>query len=254
MKKVRALPGALGEGENTGISETNGIEGLRTLPRDYKRLLTRIISAYDSGIIRAYSKIRFTIININILHILALCLRGKRKILDIGCGFGLFGCYFATLYPEIEYYGIDSNAKRIDTAKRAAMRLGLDNMTFLCEDARRLSCKGRFDAIMMIDLLHHIDNDSKRDLLAACMRQLAQDGRLVIKEVTTHPLPKLAFTWALDVFMTHGFDMWYWDEERFSATLGEDFSRVDTFPISDWMPYPHVVYLCEGINLKSSPT
>src|SRR5260370_41642272 len=72
-------------------------------PHRYKQFIGRIIEAYDSTLIRAYSKVRFTIININILHILALCLRGQRRVLDVGCGFGLFGCYFSPLYPQITY-------------------------------------------------------------------------------------------------------------------------------------------------------
>jgi hypothetical protein len=78
-------------------------------PGGYKRLLGHIIKAYYFKIVRAYCKVRFTIININILDILALCLRGKHKVLYLGCGFGLFGCYFSMLYPEMSYCGYDVN-------------------------------------------------------------------------------------------------------------------------------------------------
>lgn len=213
---------------------------------DYKRLLGRIIQVYDSLIIRLYCKARFTIININILHILALCLRNKCKVLDIGCGFGLFGCYFSTLYPEIDYYGIDTNSKRIAMAKQAALRLGLKNVTFQDVDARQLILNEQYDAILMIDLLHHIDDDLKAKLLTTCTLHLAFNGRLIIKDVTTHPLPKLAFTWLLDVMMIRSLRLWYWDEKKFYAALGKKFIRIDTFPITDWMPYPHIVYLCEN--------
>lgn len=210
-------------------------------------VLAGIIRAYDSTIVRSYCKVRFRIININILHMLALCLRGKRKVLEVGCGFGLFGCYFSSFYPEISYCGYDINAKRIEMAKRAAARLGLHNVTFRCQDARELTLDEQYDAIMMIDLMHHIDDYSKRKLLEECARHLAPDGRLIIKEITTHPFPKLTFTWLLDVLMTRSFQMWYWNEKKFLATLGASFNRTDTFPIADWMPYPHIIYLCENV-------
>jgi cyclopropane fatty-acyl-phospholipid synthase-like methyltransferase len=135
------------------------------------------------------------IININILHMLALCFRGRRRVLDIGC----------------------------------------------------VSMEDKFDAIMMIDLMHHINDESKEQLLATCAGRLNDGGRLIIKDVTTRPFLKLVFTWALDVLVTQGFDMWYWSEDTFYPTLGDRFNRVDTFPISDWLPYPHIIYLCENM-------
>lgn len=216
-----------------------------------KELLSRIIDSYDSTIVRAYCRARFTIININILHILALCLRGKRKVLDVGCGFGLFGCYFSALYPELLYCGYDINADRVEMANKAAAHLGLKNTKFYAQDADTLTLENQFDAVMMIDLLHHLDDDSKLSLLSKCSEHLVPDGRLIIKDITTYSGSRLMFTWALDVLMTRGFEMWYWDEKKFLSVLHNFFNRVDTFPISDLLPYPHIVYLCE--NLTSHP-
>jgi hypothetical protein len=42
--------------------------------------------------------------------------------------------------------------------------------------------------------------------------------------------------------------MWYWDEERFYAALRGSFNRIDNYPIADWLPYPHIVYLCENVE------
>jgi 2-polyprenyl-3-methyl-5-hydroxy-6-metoxy-1,4-benzoquinol methylase len=211
----------------------------------YEEVLASIIEAYDSPIVRWYSRVRFIIININIIHMLALCMRGKRRILDIGCGFGLFGCYFSKIFPGIEYHGIDLNAQRVDMARTAASRLGLDNTKFSCRDARDLTIDDQYDAIMMIDLMHHIDDSAKKHLIQTCSDHIAPGGRLIIKDVTTRPLSGMAFTWALDVFMTRGFDMWYRDEDYFHNILGEYFSRVDVFAITDWLPYPHIIYLSE---------
>ncbi len=214
-------------------------------PYDYHRFLARIVGVYDSKIIRAYCKARFTIININILQMLGLCLRGKKRILDVGCGFGLFGCYFSAMYPEIEYCGYDLNEGRVDKANLAAERLGLKNAIFKVGDARDLEIEEEYDAIMMVDLLHHIDDGAKSALLEICSSHLAPDGRLIIKDVTTQPFHKIAFTWALDVLMTKGFEMWYWNEDKFYQKLGPHFDRIEMYPITDWLPYPHVIYLCE---------
>jgi len=217
-------------------------------PKRHAHLLARVVSVYDSFVIRSYCRARFVIININILHILALCIRGKRRVLDIGCGFGLFGCYFASIFPDIQYFGYDLNPRRIEMANAAARRLGLDNATFALGDARSLDLDKEFDAVLMLDLMHHIDDPSKLELIETLVQHLAPDGRLVIKDVTTHPFHEIAFTWALDVVMTQSFDMWYWDENRFSTALRKHFDRIDLFPIADWLPYPHIVYLCDGLK------
>lgn len=215
-------------------------------PYNYKKFLSKIVNAYDSTVIRAYCQARFMIININILQMLGFCLRGKRRILDVGCGFGLFGCYFSAMFPEITYCGYDLNPKRIEKARLAAAKLKLGNVSFNCGDARDLSINEEYDAVLMIDLLHHIDDPAKANLLKTCASRLAPDGRLIIKDVTPHPFFKIAFTWGLDVLMTRGFEMWYWSEDRFYRELGKRFNRVEMYPIVDWLPYPHVIYLCEN--------
>ncbi len=62
---------------------------LLSTPRfDYKQLLSRIVDAYDSRVVRAYRKARFTIININILHLLAL---GRARLTPrVRCGMRLW--------------------------------------------------------------------------------------------------------------------------------------------------------------------
>ena len=225
----------------------SGQSSVAELP-DYRRLLRRIIQAYDSTLVRAYCVIRFQIINLNMLHVLSLCLRGKRRVLEIGCGFGLFGCYFAARDRRVQWTGLDLDAGRIDMARKASARLGLNNTDFAVADAREhLNINERFDAIVMMDLLHHIPDDAKRQLLDTVLDRLAPDGVLIIKDVTRRPWWKMAFTWILDVLMTRGVDMWYWSPEQFRKVIDGRFG-METYPIHDWLPYPHIVYVINSMH------
>jgi 2-polyprenyl-3-methyl-5-hydroxy-6-metoxy-1,4-benzoquinol methylase len=209
----------------------------------YRRLLRRIISSYDSTLVRAYCVVRFQIINLNMLHILSLCLRGRRRVLEVGCGFGLFGCYFSARDPRISWHGLDLNQRRIAVACLAAERLGLERTQFNVADAReKLAVEANWDAVVMMDLLHHIPDDSKRQLINGALARLAPDGVLIIKDVTRRPRWKLLFTWLLDVGMTRGFDMWYWSPEQFRSAIDPAF-EIEAYPVSDWLPYPHIVYV-----------
>ena len=186
---------------------------------------------------------RFVIININMLHILALCMRRKARILEIGCGFGLFGCYFASRWPDVEYHGIDVDADRISMATSAARRLGLSNVRFEVGDASKpLALDGQFDAVLMMDLLHHLRDADKQHLLDTVTGALRPGGNLIIKDVTRRPAWKMGFTWLLDVVMTRGLGMWYWDPGQFRRAVDSSW-ELETYPISDWLPYPHIVYL-----------
>jgi len=209
----------------------------------YRRLLRRIIRAYDSVVVRAYCVVRFQIINLNMLHILSLCLRGRKRVLEVGCGFGLFGCYFSARDPHVQWLGLDLNTGRIDMARRAAATLGLSNARFSVADAREaLELETEFDAVVMMDLLHHIPDESKRQLLDTVLSRLAPGGLLIIKDVTRRPSWKLLFTWLLDVAMTRGFEMWYWSPAQFRSAIDPRF-QMEAYPISDWLPYPHIVYV-----------
>ena len=52
----------------------------------------------------------------------------------------------------------------------------------------------------------------------------------------------MAFTWVLDVLMTHGVDMRYWGPRQFRNAISGQF-QIEAYPINDWMPYPHIVYV-----------
>ena len=243
MVPARAFPRRL-DGNLASLSRrADELTDIRADLVMHRQLPRQIISAYDSAVVRAYCRARFTIINPTILDMLSLSLRGKRRILEIGCGFGLFGAYLAARDPSVRYHGIDLNAKRIVMAREAAGRLGLDNARFDQGDARAdLVLDAEYDAVLMMDLLHHVPDDAKVRLIETATSRLAPGGHLVMKDITTRPWPKLFFTWALDVVMTGGFDMWYWDERRFREAVPATWG-LEAYPISDWLPYPHVLYL-----------
>ncbi len=223
---------------------TIGIDEDRRRARaEHQALLRRIIAVYDSPIIRAYCTIRFLIINIDILQIIGLGMRDKRRVLEIGCGFGLFGLYFASRNPALLYHGFDIDAGRIAMAREAAKRLGLSNLRFEVGDAcTDLPLDASYDCVVMMDLLHHLPDTGKARLLQATVPRLEPGGRLVIKEIARRPAYKRWFTWLLDVAMTQSFDMWYRPAETYRALVAPELT-METYPIADWLPYPHVVYL-----------
>lgn len=206
----------------------------------------RIIRAYDDPIVRAYCWARFGILRQRFLDEIGQYLPAAGPVLDIGCGFGLFSLYYAATGPRRVIRGLDCNEGRIGVARRAAARLGLDNVAYESGDARDFKGDGEVSAAYMLDIVHHVPAASVPPLLRALRRSLPVGGRLLVKDVDDRPTPKRWFTWALDKAMAPATPVHYWSSEALARALDEAGFVVYRHLMVDWLPYPHVLYVCEA--------
>ncbi len=86
----------------------------------------------------------------------------KGRILDFGCGYGMLSNFLALKSPGRQVLGIDLNEARIEVAKRSSK--GHPEVSFQLGDVRDFQGIP-FDAVVMTDVLHHIDEDNVRVLL-----------------------------------------------------------------------------------------
>jgi SAM-dependent methyltransferase len=206
----------------------------------------RIIRAYDDPIIRAYCWGRFGILRQRFLDEIGQYLPGEGVVLDIGCGFGLFSLYYAATGPRRFVRGLDCNGRRIGVARRAAGRLGLGNAVYETGDARDFKGDSEVSAAYMLDIVHHVPPASVPPLLRALRRCLPPGGRLLVKDVDDHPVHKRWFTWVLDKAMAPTAPVHYWSSDALARALDEAGFGVNRHPMVDWLPYPHVLYVCEA--------
>ena len=205
-----------------------------------------IIRAYDDPIVRAYCWARFWILRQRFLDEIGQYLPDSGPVLDIGCGFGLFSLYYAATSPRRFLRGLDVNAGRIALARRAAQRLGLDNVVYEEADARQFKGDGEVQAAYMLDIVHHIPPATVPPLLAQLRRALPPRGLLLVKDVDTRPAAKRWFTWALDRAMSPATPVCYWSAEALTAALEAAGFTVRRHLMVDLLPYPHVLYICEA--------
>ena len=205
----------------------------------------RIIRAYDDPIIRLYCWGRFGIVRQRFLDEIGQYLPPSGNVLDIGCGFGLFSLYYAAAERGRIMHGLDVNARRIAIARRAAARLGLENVVYTVGDARDFKGDGEFAAAYMLDIVHHVPPDTVPPLLRQLRRAIAPNGRLLVKDVDTRPAPKRWFTWLLDKAMAPSAPVNYWSTEELTRELEASGFRVFRHLMVDVLPYPHVLYVCE---------
>ncbi len=206
--------------------------------------IARIIAAYDDPIIRAYSWARFLVLRQRFLDEIGQYLPREGTILDIGCGFGLFSLYYAQVLPGAHLKGFDLNARRVKLAREAAGRLGLRNATYAVGDARGYRPSEEYAAAYMLDIVHHVPPETVEPLLAALYKGARPGGCLVVKDVDTEPTYKRWFTHALDCLMSPRGVIHYWPAGDLQALLQRVGFRVYRHLMVDFLPYPHVLYVC----------
>lgn len=210
---------------------------------DDDSLMSRIVQVYDDPIVRLYSSIRFRILRQRFLFEIGQYLPSSGQVLDIGCGFGLFALYFASVIPTIRIQGFDLNARRVDMATSAAERLRIRNVCFHVADAAGFRLDHPVAGAYMLDLLHHIPAESVGPLVSTIAANLAPGGRLLVKDIEPSPAYKLAFTWLLDKLMDYKAPVRYWAPKELHPLLESHGFEVRRHSLIDYLPYPHVLYV-----------
>ena len=106
------------------------------------------------------------------------------RILELGCGPGLYACRFAKDFPQVTTIGIDSSKRLIRHARTRAENLHLQNCNFLEGDAQALGELAQaVDAVIVSRLFLIVPN--KEAVLAEIYRVLRPGGRCFIAEPTS---------------------------------------------------------------------
>jgi 2-polyprenyl-3-methyl-5-hydroxy-6-metoxy-1,4-benzoquinol methylase len=211
-------------------------------PEVFGRAAVRNIARALPPIERAYANVRFSILRPKLLSVMDLLLTDEGRILDVGCGFGLFAAYFGQTQPGRQIVGIDPNSRRIDLARRVAGALGLTRHEFHVGDVRTAAFDSAFDAAYVLDVMHHVPREDQRAVLERLRDLLVPGGVLLIKDITTEPRFGLYFTRALDRLMV-GLNepLAYRHHREWAEMLVALGFKVRMVRVPDVLPYPHVV-------------
>ncbi|HEY8039741.1 MAG TPA: class I SAM-dependent methyltransferase [Polyangiaceae bacterium] len=191
---------------------------------------------------RAYSLVRFSILRSKLLSVMDLLLTDEGRILDVGCGFGLFAAYFGQTHPRRRIVGVDPDQRRIGIARDVAARLGLHQHEFVVGDVRDAPLEGTFDAAYVLDVMHHLPQDDQRRVLERLRALLVPGGMLLVKDITTEPRSGLLFTEVLDRLMVGWREpLAYRHHREWGEMLTDLGFKVRMVRVPDVLPYPHVV-------------
>ncbi len=114
-----------------------------------------------------------------------------RVILDIGCGIGVPGAYLLESFPGCVVYGIDPNPRRTAVADAVFGRRGRAETGAAPRLPRTASVP---DTVLMLDMLHFLDDADMAQVLDLIHRRLPPGGRLMIRAVVP-PGGKTSLMW-----------------------------------------------------------
>jgi cyclopropane fatty-acyl-phospholipid synthase-like methyltransferase len=212
--------------------------------RAKRQTISHVVEAYDDWVIRSYCRVRFVILRQRFLDEISQYLPPRGDVLDLGCGFGLFSLYYAQTLPDLRFHGVDLDARRVGIAREAGRRLGLTNVEYAVGDVRDFRAGRQYAGAYMLDIVHHIEPEAVRPLLAELHATLSPGGRLVVKDVDSRPAYKRWFTHALDLLVSPKSPPHYWSAEALQGALEDAGFQVFRHAMVDLLPYPHVLYIC----------
>lgn len=160
-------------------------------------------------------------------------------VLSLGCGYGLTEIALALCRPDLTIIGSDVDAGRVAVAQRVGA--GIANVRFRVEDATQVRPAEPYNAILLVDLLHHLPRHTQEPMLQALIASLSDHGSLIVKEMGKYPRWKYLWNMFHDITMTHGGPLAYRSLEGWETLLTRLGLRVATHALATSQPYPHVM-------------
>jgi predicted exporter/SAM-dependent methyltransferase len=114
-----------------------------------------------------------------------------QSIFDVGCGYGVPACWCAEYFPRAVVYGIDPDPERV---RVASLALGDRGRIVIGAAPRLPESAAKAELVLLLDMLHYLDDATLHELLVNCRSALDTQGRLLIRAVI-RPSAQPSWSW-----------------------------------------------------------
>lgn len=173
----------------------------------------------------------------------------RGRVVDLGCGNGLFTALLVLGSAERQVAGYDLDPAKLRVAERLKRDNGWRGAEFHEADIVRMALP-RADVFTLVDVLYLIPRPDQEAVLRKCARALAPGGTLVVKEMDTRPRWKYAWNYLQEtvsvrvVGFTLGRKFFFRPRREFEALLRSLGFEVETVPLDRDQVHPHILYVC----------
>jgi len=124
----------------------------------------------------------------------------RGRILDLGCGNGLFSIHLALASADRRVHGVDISSYKVRQGRAGAIAAGVAGRVSLeVVDPRWEPAGDVYDVVVMSDVLYLLDPLTiERTVVSAC-RAVKAGGRLIVKEMAVRPRWKHRFALAQEI-------------------------------------------------------
>lgn len=162
------------------------------------------------------------------------------RVLDLGCGPG----DLAALLPEQHYHGVDSNAAYIEAARAAHPQAA-----FVCAGIEHVVPPEQpFDLVLAVGVMHHLDDDTTRHMLALAHRCLKPGGRLVTLDGCYTPGQNRIARRLLDLDRGR----FVRTEQAYRQLLASSFTEVAARLRTDLLRVPYTHFIAESTRASAA--
>lgn len=145
------------------------------------------------------------------------------KILDVGCGSGMFTMKMARNFPEREVMGLDPSPGRIELARRRSGNL--KNLKYKTGYLAGIRDR-EFDCVVIIDVLYLLPETEKLKLVKQVRKLLKKGGKLIIKFNGKSPGWKYGLLLAEEALMVKVLKLTYSDYGKVYFLSGWEYRQL----------------------------